>query len=98
MSDGVPQNKPSVAEPLLIDQLQFQSHTIREEPFSASDDHGADDHLKLIDQTSPYCVRSELRTINRQVARALALSRRTASASKTRSIRSALPGSARVLE
>jgi len=69
MSDGVPQNKHSVAEPSFIDQLQFQSHTIREEPFSAAADHGADDHLKLIDKTSPYCVRSEFRTINRQVAR-----------------------------
>jgi hypothetical protein len=61
--------KHSVAEPSFIDQLQVQSHTIREEPFSATDDHGADDHLKLIDKTSPYCVRSEFRTINRQVAR-----------------------------
>ena len=33
-----------------------------------SPDNGADDHLKLIDKTSPYCVRSEFRTINRQVA------------------------------
>jgi hypothetical protein len=53
MSEGVPQNKHSVAEPSFIDQLQVQSHTIREEPFSATDDHGADDHLELIDKTGP---------------------------------------------
>jgi hypothetical protein len=47
MSDGVAQNKHSVAEPSFIDEVQFLSHTIREEPFSAAADHGADDHLEL---------------------------------------------------
>jgi hypothetical protein len=37
----------------LVDQFQVQSHTIREEPFSAADDHRADDHLQLIDNTRP---------------------------------------------
>jgi hypothetical protein len=51
-TDGVPQNDHAVAEPALVDQLQLQSHTIREKPFSGADDHWADDPLKLV-ETSP---------------------------------------------
>jgi hypothetical protein len=43
-TDGVPQNDHAVAEPALVDQLQLQPHTIREEPFSSADGHWADDH------------------------------------------------------
>ena len=52
-TDGVPQNDHGVAEPAVVDQLQLQPHTIREEPFSGTDDHWADDHLKLVDKSSP---------------------------------------------
>jgi hypothetical protein len=52
-TDSVPQNDHAVAEPELVDQLQLQPHTIREEPFSGADDHWANDHLKLVDKTSP---------------------------------------------
>jgi hypothetical protein len=38
-TDGVPQNDHAVAGPALVDQLQPQPHTIREEPFSGDDDH-----------------------------------------------------------
>lgn len=46
-ADGVPQNDHALAEASLLDQLQIQPHAIREKPFSAADDHGADDHLEL---------------------------------------------------
>jgi hypothetical protein len=47
MSDGVPQNKHSVAEPSFIEQIEFQSHTIREEAFSpAADQSKATSHEK----------------------------------------------------
>jgi hypothetical protein len=52
-ADGVPQNDDSIAEPSLLDQVQVQPYTIREEPLSASDDDGADDHLELVDKTGP---------------------------------------------
>jgi len=52
-TDGVPQNGHTVAKPALVDQLQLQPHTIREEPFSGADDHWADDHLKFVGKTSP---------------------------------------------
>jgi hypothetical protein len=47
-TDGVPQNDHAMAKPVLVDQLQLQPHTIREEPFSGAHDHWADDHLKLV--------------------------------------------------
>ena len=40
-ADGVPQNDHSVAERPLFDQLKVRPHTIREEPFSASEDDEA---------------------------------------------------------
>lgn len=46
-------NDHTPAEAALVDQLQPQPHTIREEPFSRTDDLRADDHLKLVDKTSP---------------------------------------------
>jgi hypothetical protein len=52
-TDGVPQNDHAVAEPALVDQLQLHPHTIREESFSGANDHWTDDHLKLVDETSP---------------------------------------------
>ena len=52
-TDGVPQNDHTPAEAALVDQLQLQRHTIREEPFSGTDDHRADDHLKLVDKPGP---------------------------------------------
>jgi hypothetical protein len=42
-----------VAEPVLVNQFQLQPHTIREEPFSGADDRRADEHLKLVNKTSP---------------------------------------------
>jgi hypothetical protein len=66
-ADGVPQNDHSRAEPSLLDQLQVQPYTIREEPFSTSDDHGADDHLELVDKTGPYRVCGEFRTVDSDV-------------------------------
>ena len=56
-----------MTEPALVDQLQLQPHTIREEPFSAADDHGADDDLELVDKTGPYRVRGGFRTVNSDV-------------------------------
>ena len=52
-TDGVPQNDHPVAEAALVDQLQLQPHTIREEPFFGPDDRRADDYLKLVDKISP---------------------------------------------
>jgi hypothetical protein len=37
--DTVPQSDHAVPEALLIEQLQLQPHTIREEPFSGADYH-----------------------------------------------------------
>src|SRR6516162_2051184 len=51
-TDGVPQNGHAVAEPELADRLELQPHAIREEPFSTADNR-ANDHLKLVDKTSP---------------------------------------------
>src|SRR5688572_12817363 len=65
--DGVPQDDHAVAEPALLDQLQVQPHTVRKEPLSATHDHGADDHLELVDKTGPYRLRGEFRTVNRDV-------------------------------
>ena len=45
--------RPLHAERSLLDQLQVRPHAIREEPFSASDDDGANDHLELVDKTGP---------------------------------------------
>ena len=52
-TDSVPQNDHAVAEPALINQFQLQPHTIREVPFSGADDRRADEHLKLVNKTSP---------------------------------------------
>jgi hypothetical protein len=41
-ADGVPQNNHALEQASLLEQLQIQAHTIREEPFSAADNHGAD--------------------------------------------------------
>ena len=52
-TDSVPQNDHAVAELVLVNQFQLQPHTIREEPFSGADDRRADEHLKLVNKTSP---------------------------------------------
>ena len=52
-TDNVPQKDHAVAEPVLVDQFRLQPHTIREEPFSGGDDRRADEHLKLVNKTSP---------------------------------------------
>ena len=57
----------TVAEASLLDELEVQPHTIREEPFSAADDHRADNHLELVDQTRSYRLRGEFRTVNSDV-------------------------------
>jgi hypothetical protein len=59
-ADSVPQDDHAVAEPALLDQLQVQPHTVREEPLSPAHDYGADDHLELVDKTAPYRLRGEL--------------------------------------
>jgi len=52
-TDNVPQKDHAVGEPVLVDQFRLQPHTIREEPFSGADDRRADEHLKLVNKTSP---------------------------------------------
>jgi hypothetical protein len=47
-------NDRTSTEASLLDYLEVQPHTIREEPFPAADDHGADIHLELVDKTRPY--------------------------------------------
>jgi hypothetical protein len=42
----------AIREALVIEQLQLQPHSIREEPFSAADYHGEDDHLKFVNKAS----------------------------------------------
>jgi len=51
-TDTVPQSDHAVPEALLIEQLQLQPHTIREELFSGADYHREDDHLKFVNKTS----------------------------------------------
>src|SRR5207302_3857380 len=63
-ADGVPQNDHTLTEASLLDQLEVKPHTLGEEPFSAADDHGADNHLELVDKTCPYRLRREFRTVN----------------------------------
>jgi hypothetical protein len=41
--------------------------TPSEESLSAANDHGADDHLELVDKTGPYRLRGEFRTVNSDV-------------------------------
>jgi hypothetical protein len=52
-TDRVPQNDHAVAEPVFVNQCQRQPDTIPEEPFSGPDDRRADEHLKLVNNTSP---------------------------------------------
>jgi hypothetical protein len=66
-ADAVPQDEHAVAEPALLEQLQVQPDAVRKEALSATDDRGADDHLKLIDKTGPYRLRGEFRAINGDV-------------------------------
>jgi len=47
---SIPQNDHPLTEASLL-ELDVQPHTIRVEPFSAADDHGADNHLELVDKT-----------------------------------------------
>jgi hypothetical protein len=65
--DAVPQDDHAAEESALLEQLQVQPHAVRKEPFSFADDHGADDHLELVDKTGPYRLRGELRAINGDV-------------------------------
>ena len=51
-TDSVPQNDHAVAEPVLIEQLQLQPHTIGEESFSGAEYQREDDHLKFVNKTS----------------------------------------------
>jgi hypothetical protein len=46
----------------------FQPHTAREEPLSAADDYGADDHLEFVDKTGPDRLRGEFRIVNSDAA------------------------------
>ena len=99
MSEGVPQNNHSVAEPSFIDQVQVQPHTIREEPFSTADDHGADDHLELVDKSGPDRVCGESRTVNSHVLLSVGLEPPDRVGIEVPfNPRRALRGSARVLE
>jgi hypothetical protein len=59
-ADAVPQDEHAVAEPTLLEQLQVQPHAVRKEPLSAADDHGADDHLELVDKTGLYRLRGRV--------------------------------------
>ncbi len=52
-TDSIPQTDHAVAEPVLVKQFQLQPHSIREEPFPGADDRRADEHLKLVNKTSP---------------------------------------------
>src|SRR5258708_38404014 len=67
-ANSVPYSDYSVAERSLFDQLQLRPHAIREEPFSASDDDGVNEHLDLIDKTGSKRVRRESRTVDTHVA------------------------------
>lgn len=51
--DGVPQKRPRPAEAALVDQLKLQPHTIREEPFSGTDDLRAEGHFETRRQDQP---------------------------------------------
>ena len=51
-TDNVPRKDHAFAEPVLVNQFQLQSRTIREEPFSGADDRRTDEHAKLDDKTS----------------------------------------------
>jgi hypothetical protein len=39
----------------------------REEPLSATDEHGADNHLELVDKSRPYRLRGKFGTVNTDV-------------------------------
>ena len=65
-ADRVPENDYTVLEASLFDQLEAQPDAIREEMFSATDEHGADDYLELVDKTRPYGLRREFATVNRE--------------------------------
>jgi len=66
-ADGISEDDHSFTEASLLDQLEVQPYTIREEPFSAADNHVADDHLELVDKPRPYRLRCEFRTVNSDV-------------------------------
>jgi hypothetical protein len=67
VADGVSQGDHAVAEPVLLDELQLQPRTVLEEPVSATDDSGTDDHLDLVDQASLQCMRRELGSVDSEV-------------------------------
>jgi len=52
-ADSVPQTDHADAETAIVNQFQLQPHIIREEPFSGADDRRANEHLDLVNQTSP---------------------------------------------
>jgi hypothetical protein len=61
-ADGVPQDDHTVADPTLLDQRQVQPYTVRKEPLSAADEHGANNRLELVDKTRPYRLCGKFRT------------------------------------
>jgi len=67
------------------------------EALSAADDHGADDHLELVDKTRPNRLCGEFRTVNSDVVLGVGLTPGPAPGSNSRSIL-VRAGSARVLE
>ena len=42
-------------EASLLNQIEMQPHTVREEAFSAADDHWADNHFELVDESHAPC-------------------------------------------
>jgi len=71
-TDSVPQNDRAVAEPVLVNRFQLPPHAIREERFQRRRAQ-ADDHLKLVNKTSPERVRGEPGPINGNVVAGVAL-------------------------
>ena len=60
-ADRIPKEDIAATEPALLEQLEIQPHTSREEPLSAADNHWGDPKLDLVDKSRFDRLRGESR-------------------------------------
>ncbi|MEX2106265.1 MAG: hypothetical protein WD810_05140 [Solirubrobacterales bacterium] len=83
----------------MVEQLEAEANVVGKGPLAAADDDGREEQVQLVDQAGPDGLRGESGATDGMSLRASALIRRTASGSKSRSIRvRAVDGDSRVRE